>query len=82
MIRDLYDELNLLERDRAGYRARTLAPGQSQSRTTRIVNFVTVDTPAYTTGVGFDSVWLFSWEAQGVVRLPIDDFWPIIERRQ
>ena len=39
--------------------------------TGQIVERLTVDDPAYTAAIGFDSVWMFAWEAQAVVRLPL-----------
>lgn len=39
--------------------------------TGRITDRVTVADSAYTAATGFDSLWMFSWESQAVVRLPL-----------
>lgn len=40
--------------------------------TGQIVDRLIVEDPAYTAAIGFDSVWMFAWEAQAVVRLPLE----------
>ena len=40
--------------------------------TRQVMDRLIVDDPAYTAVVGFDSVWMFSFEAEAVVRLPLD----------
>lgn len=40
--------------------------------TGQIVERLTVEDPAYTAAIGFNSVWMFAWEAQAVVRLPLE----------
>jgi len=46
-----------------------------------IVDTISLDVAAYTAGVGFESVWLFSYDAGVVIRLPLDPFQTHAARR-